>query len=120
MPEAEDFVGGFSEPPSLSMYDFRTQPPVVLSISNALDLNAVRWTDGNKSKADLLQFIGWWAEARNIERFLSEVETDLPKLDPVIREHLAEGHQSPWKLLGEGSALDHPKCWKTPQERLID
>ncbi|MFM0184083.1 hypothetical protein PQR52_36830 [Paraburkholderia aspalathi] len=43
----EDFVGGFSEPPSVSMYDFRKQPPVVLSISNALDLDEVSWTGDN-------------------------------------------------------------------------
>ncbi|MBB5503255.1 hypothetical protein [Paraburkholderia sp. MM5384-R2] len=47
LPEAEDSVGGFSEPPLPSMYDFRKQPPVVLSISNALNLNEVRWTDDN-------------------------------------------------------------------------
>lgn len=43
----EDFVGGFSEPPSVSMYDFRKRPPVVFSIRNALDLDEVRWTDDN-------------------------------------------------------------------------
>ena len=43
----EDFVGGFSEPPSVSMYDFRKPQPVVLSIGNALDLDEVRWTNDN-------------------------------------------------------------------------
>ena len=71
-----------------------------------------------ESKADLLQFIARWAEARNIEGFLSEVETELLKLDPEIHEPLAERLQAARKLFDEGSALDHLRRWKTPQERL--
>ncbi|CAE6792881.1 hypothetical protein [Paraburkholderia nemoris] len=40
----EDFNGGASEPPLVSMYDFRKQSPVVLSVSDKLDLDDVRWT----------------------------------------------------------------------------
>jgi hypothetical protein len=71
-----------------------------------------------ESKADLLQFIARWAEARNIERFLSEVEADLPKLDPSIRQELLDRLQAARKLFDEGSALEHLTRWKTPQERL--
>jgi hypothetical protein len=72
-----------------------------------------------ESKADLLQFIARWAEARNIERFLSEVEEDLSKLDPAIRQELLDRLQAARKLFDEGSALEHLKLWKTPQERLV-
>jgi hypothetical protein len=41
----EDFNGGFSESASVSMYDFRKHPPVVLSVSDRLDVDDVRWTD---------------------------------------------------------------------------
>ena len=71
-----------------------------------------------ESKTDLLQFIAKWAEARNIERFLSEVEADLSKLDPSVREHLVERLQAARELFDQGSALEHLKRWKTPQERL--
>lgn len=43
----EDFVGGFSEPPAVSMYDFRKPPPVVFPISSTLGLDEVRWADDN-------------------------------------------------------------------------
>ncbi|PMS28730.1 hypothetical protein C0Z16_23015 [Paraburkholderia rhynchosiae] len=41
----EDFNGGSSDPASVSMYDFRKHPPVVLSVSDRLDVDDVRWTD---------------------------------------------------------------------------
>lgn len=43
----EDFVGGFSDLPSLTLYDFRKSPPVALPISDKLDLENVRWTDSS-------------------------------------------------------------------------
>ncbi|WP_321968628.1 hypothetical protein [Paraburkholderia tropica] len=73
-----------------------------------------------ESKADLLRFIARWAEQRNIDRFLSEVEADLSKLDPATREQLSERLRAARKLFDEGSALDHLKNWKTPQERLTN
>ncbi|WP_232458700.1 hypothetical protein [Burkholderia ubonensis] len=42
----EDFSGGFSDPPSVSLYDFRRTPPAVLPISSKLDIDDVRWQPG--------------------------------------------------------------------------
>jgi len=41
------------------------------------------------SKADPLQLIARWTEARNIEQFLADVEKDLLKFDPEVREILS-------------------------------
>lgn len=41
----EDFSGGFSDPPSTSLYDFRRAPPAVVPISK-LDIDDVRWQPG--------------------------------------------------------------------------
>ncbi|MCC8393369.1 hypothetical protein LJ656_12265 [Paraburkholderia sp. MMS20-SJTR3] len=71
-----------------------------------------------ESKADLLQFIARWAEARNIEQFLADVEKDLSKFDPAVRETLSDRLRAARELFDEGSALEHLKRWKTPQERL--
>ncbi|MET1536873.1 hypothetical protein ABXL43_33985, partial [Burkholderia sola] len=71
-----------------------------------------------ESKEDLLQFIARWAEARNIEQFLTEIEADLSKLEPSMREHLTQRLEAARELFDEGSALDHLRRWRTPQERL--
>lgn len=42
----EDFSGGFSDPPSTSLYDFRRAPPAVVPISSKLDIDDVRWQPG--------------------------------------------------------------------------
>lgn len=73
-----------------------------------------------ESKADLLQFIARWSEARNIEQFLADVEKDLLRFDPEARELLNDRLQAARKLFDDGSALEHLKSWKTPQERLDD
>ncbi|MFM0497832.1 hypothetical protein [Paraburkholderia caledonica] len=52
----EDFIGGFSDTPSVSLYDFRKRPPVALPISNKLDVDDVRWSDS----AVLLSANGTW------------------------------------------------------------
>lgn len=73
-----------------------------------------------ESKEDLLQFIARWAKARDIERFLSEVEADVRDLDSAIRQPLLDRLQAARALFDEGSALEHLKRWRTPQERLVD
>ncbi|WP_322049451.1 hypothetical protein [Paraburkholderia sp. J67] len=52
----EDFIGGFSDTPSLSLYDLRKKPVVVLPISNKLDVDDIRWSDS----AVLLSANGSW------------------------------------------------------------
>lgn len=42
----EDFSGGFSDPPSTSLYDFRRTPPAAVPISSKLDIDDVRWQPG--------------------------------------------------------------------------
>ncbi|KWE78955.1 hypothetical protein [Burkholderia territorii] len=39
----EDFNGGFSDPPVVSLYDFRQKPAAVLPVSDKLDIDDVRW-----------------------------------------------------------------------------
>ena len=56
------FIGGFSDLPSLTLYDFRKSPPVALPISDKLDLENVRWTDSSV----LLSADGkWYSFSRN-------------------------------------------------------
>jgi len=43
----EDFIGGFSDLPSVMLYDFRKIPPVALPISDKLDIDDIRWTDSS-------------------------------------------------------------------------
>lgn len=52
----QDFIGGFSDTPSVSLYDLGKKPPVALPISNKLDVDDVRWTDS----AVLLSANGKW------------------------------------------------------------
>ena len=40
----EDFIGGFSDAPSVVLYDFRKQPAVALPVSDKLAIDDVRWT----------------------------------------------------------------------------
>lgn len=40
----EDFTGGFSDPPSVMLYDFRGKNPDILNVSDRLDVDGVRWT----------------------------------------------------------------------------
>ncbi|MCA8205364.1 hypothetical protein LGM71_30475 [Burkholderia sp. AU33545] len=42
----EDFSGGFSDPPVISLYDFRQKPAAVLPVSDKLDIDDVRWLPG--------------------------------------------------------------------------
>ncbi|KVT46441.1 hypothetical protein WL80_10810 [Burkholderia ubonensis] len=42
----EDFSEGFSDPPFVSLYEFRRTPPAVLPISSNLDIDDVRWQPG--------------------------------------------------------------------------
>lgn len=42
----EDFIGGFSDPPSVSLYDFRQKPAAVLPITDRLDIDDVQWLPG--------------------------------------------------------------------------
>jgi hypothetical protein len=69
------------------------------------------------SKEELLQFIARWVEARNLERFFAEVESDIAKLGPDSREQLMERLEAARELLDAGSALEQLKLWKTPKER---
>ncbi|WP_230938210.1 hypothetical protein [Burkholderia territorii] len=39
----EDFSGGFSDPPAVSLYDFRQKPAAVWPVSDKLDIDDVRW-----------------------------------------------------------------------------
>ncbi|AIO77331.1 TPA: hypothetical protein QDC51_001527 [Burkholderia multivorans] len=39
----EDFSGGFSDPPTVSLYDFRQKSAAVLPISDKLDVQDIRW-----------------------------------------------------------------------------
>ncbi|SDQ19314.1 hypothetical protein SAMN05443245_0310 [Paraburkholderia fungorum] len=58
----QDFIGGFSDTSSVSLYDFRRKPPVALPISGKLDVDDVRWTDS----AVLLSANGkWYSFSRN-------------------------------------------------------
>jgi hypothetical protein len=43
----EDFVGGFSDAPSVVLYDLRKQPPVALPVSDKLAIDDLRWTPGS-------------------------------------------------------------------------
>jgi hypothetical protein len=52
----EDFIGGFSDTPSVSLYDLRKKLPVVLPITNKLDVDDIRWSDS----AVLLSANGSW------------------------------------------------------------
>lgn len=40
----EDFIGGFSEAPSVVLYDLRKQPAVALPVSDKLAIDDLRWT----------------------------------------------------------------------------
>ncbi|MDP9651642.1 hypothetical protein [Paraburkholderia caledonica] len=40
----EDFVGGFSDAPSVVLYDLRKQPAVALPVSDKLAIDDLRWT----------------------------------------------------------------------------
>lgn len=42
----EDFSGRFSDPPVISLYDFRQKPAAVLPVSDKLDIDDVRWLPG--------------------------------------------------------------------------
>jgi hypothetical protein len=52
----EDFVGGFSDTPSVLLYDFRQKAPNILHVSDHLDVDGVRWT----SSAVFLSANGKW------------------------------------------------------------
>ncbi|WP_321952661.1 hypothetical protein [Paraburkholderia bannensis] len=58
----EDFSGGFSDAPSVSLYDFRKKPPVVQAVSDKLDVDDVRWTD---SAVLINANDKWYAFSRN-------------------------------------------------------
>lgn len=40
----EDFIGGFSDAPSVVLYDLRKQPAVALPVSDKLAIDDLRWT----------------------------------------------------------------------------
>lgn len=52
----EDFVGGFSDMPSIFIYDFRGKAPNISHVSDQLDVDDVRWT----SSAVFLSANGKW------------------------------------------------------------
>lgn len=52
----EDFVGGFSDTPSVLLYDFRQKTPNISHVSDHLDVDDVRWT----SSAVFLSANGKW------------------------------------------------------------
>ncbi|WP_243843975.1 hypothetical protein [Paraburkholderia caballeronis] len=52
----EDFAGGFSDPPSVMLYDFRKKNPDISNVSGHLDVDGVKWT----SKAVFLSENGKW------------------------------------------------------------
>ena len=52
----EDFVGGFSDTPSVLLYDFRQNSPTISHVSDHLDVDGVRWT----SSAVFLSANGRW------------------------------------------------------------
>lgn len=52
----EDFVGGFSDTPSVLLYDFRQKTPNIFHVSDHLDIDGVRWT----SSAVFLSANGKW------------------------------------------------------------
>jgi hypothetical protein len=57
----EDFSGGFSDPPSVSLYDFRKKPAVALPISDKLDVDDVSWSNN----AVLISADGKWYSFSN-------------------------------------------------------
>jgi hypothetical protein len=52
----EDFVGGFSDTPTVLLYDFRQKTPNILHVSDHLDVDGVKWT----SSAVFLSADGKW------------------------------------------------------------
>jgi hypothetical protein len=57
----EDFTGGFSDPPSVMLYDFRRKTPDILNVGDRLDVDGVRWT----SNAVFLSENGKWYKFYN-------------------------------------------------------
>lgn len=43
----EDFINGFSDAPSVILYDFQKKPATALPISDRLDVDDVRWTNNS-------------------------------------------------------------------------
>jgi hypothetical protein len=43
----EDFIGDFSDAPSVTLYDFRKKPATALPISDRLDVDDLRWTSNS-------------------------------------------------------------------------
>jgi hypothetical protein len=42
----EDFIGGASDTPVITLYDFREKSPQILQITDKLDVDDVRWRSG--------------------------------------------------------------------------
>ncbi|WP_392396306.1 hypothetical protein [Paraburkholderia caledonica] len=43
----EDFINGFSDAPSVTLYDFQKKPATLLPISDRLDVDDVRWANNS-------------------------------------------------------------------------
>jgi hypothetical protein len=52
----EDFIGGASATPVITVYDFREKPPLILQVTDKLDVDDVRW----RSDGVLLEASNQW------------------------------------------------------------
>jgi len=66
----------------------------------------------------LLEIIEQWSEAKRIETFINQIESEISSKHPDQQCHLLKQLNKAKQSLGNFNALDAIAQWKSPEDRL--